>query len=134
MSLNNNNEYIAETINRYVDIYLLYIDPIGEFEEFVRRIGMEHILIHTPLIDLSGVSIDYRAIDRRTMSANNVFELDYYSAEIQALILIEIHTELLRYYIIPSIVTHEDEEELIEVDEVSIDDSEVSIVIYSLEM
>lgn len=127
MSLNNqyNNIQILETINRYVDIYLLYINPIEVFEEFVRRRGMEHILIHTPLIDISGVSSDNRAIDRRTTSVNNVLELDHYSVEIQVLILLEVHSELLRRSRVSNLRYR---------GEVSIDDSEVNVVIYSFEM
>lgn len=126
MSLNNqyNNIQILETINRYVDIYLLYINPIEVFEEFVRR-RMEHILIHTPLIDISGVSSDNRAIDRRTTSVNNVLELDHYSVEIQVLILLEVHSELLRRSRVSNLRYR---------GEVSIDDSEVNVVIYSFEM
>lgn len=132
----NNNQYdyidyqyteqdIIETINRYVDIYVLYNNPVREFEEFVRRRGMEHILIHTPLIYASEVSSDNRAIDRRTTSVNNVLELDHYSVEIQVLILLEVHSELLRTST-PSNLTY--------MGEVSIDDSEVNVVIYSSEM
>lgn len=127
MSLNNqyNNIQILETINRYVDIYLLYINPIEVFEKFVRRKGMEHILIHTPLIDASEVSSNYKAIDRKTTSVNNVLELDHYSVEIQVLILLEVHSELLRRSRVSNLRYR---------GEVSIDDSEVNVVIYSSEM